>query len=142
MKFIMDTETSLIVFQGKDIRRLWYNEEWFFSIIDIVAALAGSSNPRRYWSDLKIKLKDEGFELYEKIVQLKLPSSDDKFYETDCANTETLLRIVQSIPSPKAEPFKRWLAKVGYERVQEIENPELVLAHSLLLLTIAKMVLL
>ena len=121
----MDSETSLVVFQGKDIRRLWHNEEWFFSIINIVAVLTGSSIPRRYWSDLKIKLKDEGFELYEKIVQLKLPSSDGKFYETDCANTETLLRIVQSVPSPKAEPFKRWLAKVGYERVQEIENPEL-----------------
>ena len=121
----MDPEASLIVFQGKGIRRLWYIEEWFFSIIDIVTVLTGSSIPRRYWSDLKIKLKDEGFELYEKIVQLKLPSSDGKFYETDCANTETLLRIVQSIPSPKAEPFKRWLAKVGYERIQEIENPEL-----------------
>ena len=125
MMIRMDPEMSLVVFQGKDIRRLWYNEEWFFSIIDIVAVLTGSSIPRRYWSDLKIKLKDEGFELYEKIVQLKLPSSDGKFYETDCANTETLLRIVQSIPSPKAEPFKRWLAKVGYERIQEIENPEL-----------------
>jgi len=121
----MDQDTSLIVFQGKGIRRMWYNEEWFFSVIDIVKVLTGSSIPRRYWSDLKIKLKDEGFELYEKIVQLRLPSSDGKFYETDCANTETLLRIVQSIPSPKAEPFKRWLAKVGYERVQEIENPEL-----------------
>ncbi len=121
----IDPEKSLIVFQGKSIRRMWYNEEWFFSIVDIVTVLTGSSIPRRYWSDLKIKLKDEGFELYEKIVQLKLPSSDGKFYETDCANTETLLRIVQSIPSPKAEPFKRWLAKVGYERVQEIENPEL-----------------
>ncbi len=121
----MDPETSLIVFQGKGIRRTWHNEEWFFSIIDIVTVLTGSSIPRRYWSDLKIKLKDEGFELYEKIVQLKLPSSDGKFYETDCANTETLLRIIQSIPSQKAEPFKRWLAKVGYEKVQEIENPEL-----------------
>ncbi len=121
----MDPETSLIVFQGKGIRRMWYNEEWFFSIIDIVTVLTGSSIPRRYWSDLKIKLKDEGFELYEKIVQLKLPSSDGKFYETDCANTESLFRIIQSIPSPKAEPFKRWLAKVGYERVQEIKNPEL-----------------
>ncbi len=121
----MDPETSLIIFQGKEIRRLWQNKEWFFSIIDIVAVLTGSSIPRRYLSDLKIKLKNEGFELYEKIVQLKLPSSDGKFYETDCANTETLLRIVQSIQSPKAEPFKRWMAKVGYERVQEIENPEL-----------------
>src|SRR3989338_4061878 len=121
----MDPETSLIFFQGKNIRRVWYNEEWFFSIVDIVAVLTGSSIPRRYWSDLKIKLKDEGFEMYDKIVQLKLPSPDGKSYETDCANTETLLRIIQSIPSPKAEPFKRWLAKVVYERVREIENPEL-----------------
>ena len=121
----MDPETSLIFFQGKNIRRVWYNEEWFFSIVDIVAVLTGSSIPRRYWSDLKIKLKDEGFEMYDKIVQLKFPSPDGKSYETDCANTETLLRIIQSIPSPKAEPFKRWLAKVVYERVREIENPEL-----------------
>ena len=84
-----------------------------------------SSIPRRYWSDLKIKLKNEGFELYEKIVQLKLLSADGKFYETDCANTETIFRLIQSIPSPKAEPFKLWLAKVGYDRVKEIENPEL-----------------
>src|SRR3989338_9673155 len=109
----MDPETSLIVFQGKGIRRLWHNEEWFFSIIDIVTVLTCSSIPRRYWSDLKIKLKDEGFELYEKIVQLRLVSSDGKRYETDCADTELLLRIIQSIPSPKAEPLKVWLAMVG-----------------------------
>jgi len=103
-----------------------YQNEWFFSVIDVVEILSGSSIPRRYWSDLKKKLTDEGYsELYEKIVQLKLPSSDGKLYATDCADTETMFRIVQSIPSPKAEPFKRWLAKVGYERVQEIENPEL-----------------
>src|SRR3990167_5817115 len=125
----MDPEASLIVFQGKDIRRTWFNDEWFFSITDIVAVLTGSSIPRRYWSDLKIKLKDEGFELYEKIVQLKLTSPDGKFYETDCANTETLLRIIQSVTSPKAEPFKLWLAKVGHERIQEIENPELAQAR-------------
>ncbi len=121
----MDSETSLIIFQGKNIRRTWQNEEWFLSIIDVVMVLTNSSIPRRYWSDLKNKLREEGFELYDKIVQLKLQSTDGKFYETDCANTETLLRIVQSIPSPKAEPFKRWLARVGYERIQEIENPEL-----------------
>ena len=87
--------------------------------------MTDSSIPRRYWSDLKIKLKNEGFELYEKIVQLKLLSADGKFYKTDCANTETIFRLIQSIPSPKAEPFKLWLAKVGYDRVKEIENPEL-----------------
>ncbi len=88
----------------------------------MVEALTNSSIPRRYWSDLKSQLKEQGFELYEKIVQLKLPAEDGKFYETDCANTESMFRIVQSIPSKKAEPFKLWLAQVGYERVQEIEN--------------------
>ncbi len=120
-----DSDKSLAVFEGKKIRRLWHVDEWFFSIIDIVEVLTESSIPRRYWSDLKAKLKEEGFELYEKIVQLKLPSTDGKFYETDCTNTQTLFRIIQSIPSKRAEPFKLWLAKVGYERVQEIENPEL-----------------
>ena len=89
----MDPETSLIVFQGKGMRRAWHDERWYFSIIDITAILTGSSIPRRYWSDLKIKLKEEGFEMYDKIVQLKLPASDGKSYETDCADTETLLRI-------------------------------------------------
>ncbi|MBI4981058.1 Bro-N domain-containing protein [Candidatus Woesearchaeota archaeon] len=121
----MRQETALIVFQGIQIRRTWYNDKWYFSIVDIVGVLTNSSIPKRYWSDLKIKLKDEGFESYDKIVQLKLPSSDGKYYETDCADTETMFRIVQSIPSPKVEPFKRWLAQVGYERIQEIENPEL-----------------
>src|SRR5674476_1113039 len=117
--------TALVVFQGKGIRRIWHNERWYFSVVDVIAKLTDSTVPRRYWSDLKTKLLDEGFESYEKIVQLKLPSSDGKKYETDCADTEFMFRIIQSIPSPKAEPFKRWLAKVGYERVQEIENPEL-----------------
>ena len=94
--------------------------------MDIIEALIGSDRPRKYWNDLKKKLADEGYiELSEKIGQLKLESADGKFYETDCANTETTFRIIQSIPSPKAEPFKRWLARVGYERVQEIEDPEL-----------------
>ncbi|MCB1113418.1 MAG: Bro-N domain-containing protein, partial [Chlamydiia bacterium] len=122
-----DIETAkLAVFKGKEIRKVIFNGEWYFSIIDIVHALTDSSNPRRYWSDLKLKLsQDEGFnQLYEKIVQLKLQAPDGKMRETDTANTETLLRIIQSIPSPKAEPFKRWLAKVGYERIQEIEDPE------------------
>ncbi len=118
-------EHGLSVFQGKDIRRTWHKNEWWFSVVDIVAALTDSSVPRRYWSDLKIKLGEEGAESYEKIVQLKLPSTDGKKYETDCTNTEGAFRIIQSIPSPKAEPFKLWLAKTGYERIREIENPEL-----------------
>lgn len=123
----MDANDQIVIFNDYQIRRLFHNNEWFFSIIDIVGFLTQTANRRRYWSDLKRQLiEDEGFiELYETIVQLKLPSKDGKKYETDCANTEGILRIIQSIPSPKAEPFKRWLAKVGYERVQEIENPEL-----------------
>ncbi|MBS3088564.1 Bro-N domain-containing protein [Candidatus Pacearchaeota archaeon] len=118
-------ETHIAIFNGKSIRRKLVDDKWFFSVVDIIEVLTDSSIPRRYWSDLKIKLKEEGFELYDKIVQLKLKSGDGKEYETDCADTELILRIIQSIPSKKAEPFKRWLAKVGYERVQEIENPEL-----------------
>lgn len=117
----------IAIFGDKKIRRIFHNNEWFFSIIDVISILTDSSNSRRYWSDLKIQLfKNEGFiQLYEKIVQLKLKSADGKYYETDTANTECIFRIIQSIPSPKAEPFKRWLAKVGYERIQEIEDPEL-----------------
>ncbi|MBN2422387.1 Bro-N domain-containing protein [Candidatus Woesearchaeota archaeon] len=125
----MIEHNALVVFQDKNIRRIWHNNEWYFSIIDVVNALEASSLPKRYWSDLKSKLSDEGFEPYDKIVQLKLPAEDGKFRATDCANTRNMFRIIQSIPSPKAEPFKRWLAQVGYERVQEIENPELVQAR-------------
>jgi DNA-damage-inducible protein D len=116
---------SLAVFEGVKIRKLWHKKEWYFSVIDIVGSLTGSSVPRRYWSDLKTKLLEEGSEVYDKIVQLKLPAEDGKFRITDCANTETAFRLVQSVPSPNAEPFKLWLAKVGYERVQEIQDPEL-----------------
>jgi len=121
----MDSKDALVVFEGTKIRRVWYNNHWYFSVIDVVGILTDSSIPKRYWSDLKAKLDEEGFQLYDKIVQLKLLSADGKKYETDCANTESMFRIIQSIPSPKAEPFKLWLAKVGYERVQEIEDPEL-----------------
>ncbi len=123
----LDEISKVVVFKKKGIRRTLHQDEWYFSIIDVVGALSDSPNPRRYWSDLKRQLveKEDFFELYGKIVQLKLEASDGKSYNTDCANTETLFRIIQSIPSPKAEPFKRWLAKVGYERVQEIEDPEL-----------------
>jgi len=119
--------SNLVVFEDQKIRREYdkKNEVWFFSVIDIIQALTGSANPRRYWSDLKTQLSEkEGFQLYEKIVQLKLPSSDGKLYWTDCANVKSMLRIIQSVPSPKAEPVKMWLAKVGYERMQEIADPE------------------
>jgi len=116
---------TLSVFQGKNIRRIWHNTGWYFSVIDVVEALTESTNPRNYWSMLKKRESEQEVELSTNCVQLKLQSSDGKYYETDCANTEGISRIIQSIPSPKAEPFKLWLAKVGYERVQEIENPEL-----------------
>ncbi len=120
------TGTKISIFKGKNIRKTINKDEWWFSIIDIIEALTESDRARKYWNDLKKKLVNEGYsEVSEKIGQLKLEAPDGKMRETDCANTETLFRIIQSIPSPKAEPFKRWLAKVGYERVQEIENPEL-----------------
>lgn len=119
-------ETNIAVFRGKEIRKTIHKNQWWFSVVDVIEALTGSERPRKYWNDLKNKLSEEGYsELSEKIGQLKLQSTDGKYYETDCASTETMFRIIQSIPSPKAEPFKRWLAKVGYERVQEIEDPEL-----------------
>lgn len=124
-------DTHLSIFQGKQIRRIIYNNEWWFSVIDVVAVLVGTDRPRKYWNDLKTKVTEEGYtELSDKIGQLKLEAPDGKLRETDCANTETLFRIIQSIPSPKAEPFKRWLARVGYERVKEIEDPELATKRS------------
>jgi len=116
---------KLVVFEDKKIRRIWHNNEWFFSVIDVVQVLTDSNNSRNYWSMLKKREFDAGIELSTNCVQLKLESSDSKFYLTDCANTKSLFRIIQSIPSRKAEPFKQWLAQVGYERIEEIENPEL-----------------
>jgi hypothetical protein len=118
-------DTHIAIFNGKSIRRKLVNNEWFFSVIDIVGVLSESDDPRNYWKVLKHRLNEEGSEVVTFCNQLKLKSGDGKEYETDCANTEGIFRIIQSIPSKKAEPFKRWLAKVGYERVQEIENPEL-----------------
>jgi len=118
-------ETHVAIFKGKAIRRKLVDNKWFFSVVDVVGVLTDSSRPRKYWSDLKLRLKEEGSELSAKIGQLKLKSGDGKEYETDCADTEGIFRIIQSIPSKKAEPFKRWLAKVGYERIREIEDPEL-----------------
>ncbi len=126
-------QNKIVVFEDKKIRRIFHNGEWYFSIIDIIRVLTESSDSNRYWPELKKKLlEDEGFsQLLDKIEQLKLESSDGKKYLTDTANTETLFRIIQSIPSPKAEPFKRWLAQVGYERIQEIEDPELATKRTL-----------
>jgi len=118
--------TKIAVFRGKQIRKTIYSNEWYFSIVDIIAALTDSDNPRNYWNMMKAREKKQSeVQLSTLCVQLKLTSSDGKSYKTDCVDTEAAFRIIQSIPSPKAEPFKRWLAKVGYERVQEIENPEL-----------------
>jgi hypothetical protein len=121
----MDNKSNIAIFNGRAIRRKFVSGRWFFSVVDVVGALSDSSRPRKYWSDLKSRLIEEGSELSAIIGQLKFLSSDGKEYLTDCADTEGIFRIVQSIPSKKAEPLKKWLAKVGYERVQEIENPEL-----------------
>ncbi len=121
-----DENNKLILFQNKSIRRTWFKEDWYFSIIDIVGALTDSINPRDYWYKTKIRLGDEEkAELSTICLQLKLEAPDGKLRTTDCANTEGIFRIIQSIPSPRAEPFKRWLAKVGKDRIDEIENPEL-----------------
>lgn len=125
---------AIQLFEDKQIRTAWdaEREEWYFSIVDVISVLTGTENPRRYWSDLKRKLKKEGAtELYEKIVQLKMLSSDGKRYKTDVADTEQLLRIIQSIPSPKAEPFKAWLAMVGRERIEETIDPEQAIDRAL-----------
>ena len=119
-----NADKSLVVFRDKKIRRIWHQDQWFFSVIDIVETLTDSSNPRNYWNMLKKREAEQGIELSTFCVQLKLPSADGKSYETDCANTKVLFRIIQSIPSRKAEPFKLWLAEVGYERIEEIENPD------------------
>lgn len=123
----MTKESSIKLFNEHQIRTLWDDEQekWYFSIVDVIQVLSDSKNSRRYWSDLKIKLKNEGSQLYEKIVQLKMKAPDGKMRTTDVADTEELFRLIQSIPSPKAEPFKLWLAKVGRERIDEIEDPEI-----------------
>jgi hypothetical protein len=118
-------ETKIAVFKGKDIRKTIHKGEWWFSVVDVCGVLAGSIDAGAYWRKLKQRLREESSEVVTFCHGLKLEAADGKKYETDCANTEGIFRIIQSIPSPKAEPFKRWLAKVGYERIQEIENPEL-----------------
>lgn len=122
----MKKETSIQLFEAKQIRSAWNEEEqkWYFSVIDVIEVLTETNRPRKYWNDLKMKLQKEGSQLSEKIGQLKMAAADGKMYATDVADTEQLLRLIQSVPSPKAEPFKHWLAKVGYERMQEISDPE------------------
>src|SRR3989344_5078927 len=134
MSDLQNPNHQIALFKGKTIRKTLYQTEWWFSVIDVIEALTDSAKPSVYWSAMKARVKNEdGFQLSTICKQLKLESADGKKYETDCADTEGILRIVQSIPSPKAEPFKRWLARVGYERVQEIENPELATKRTRLL---------
>ncbi len=125
MKKEAKPETTLALFQEQTVRRVWYQDKWYFSVIDVIAILTDSPNPRRYWSDLKHDLEAEGYgEVYADSVQLKMLASDGKQRVTDAADTQTLLRIVQSVRSNKAEPLKRWLAEVGMQRIKEIQNPE------------------
>jgi DNA-damage-inducible protein D len=121
----MQEKTKIAIFKGKKIRKIIYQNEWWFSVIDVVETLTESVDPGAYWRKLKQRLKEDGSEVVTFCHRLKLEAPDGKMRETDCANTEGMFRIIQSIPSPKAEPLKRWLAKVGYERIQEIEDPEL-----------------
>jgi hypothetical protein len=122
----MKEHSEIAIFEEKNIRRQWNEKEekWYFSVVDIVGALTGSVDPRKYWNKLAERLRNEGNESVTKCHQLKMLASDGKKYLTDAADTETLFRLIQSVPSPKAEPIKLWLAKVGYERVQDISDPE------------------
>lgn len=129
----MKQKNAIQIFEDKKVRTLWDadQEKWFISIIDVIEVLTNTDRPRKYWSDLKTKLKKEGSELSEKIGQLKMQSADGKFYKTDVADTEQLFRLIQSIPSPKAEPFKLWLAQVASERLDEMQDPELSIDRAL-----------
>ena len=129
----MVKQNAIKVFEEKKVRTLWDSEteEWYFSVVDVVAVLTDSENPRRYWSDLKRKLNKEGSQLYEEIVQLKMLSSDGKYYKTDVATTQQLFRLIQSIPSPKAEPFKQWMAQVAKERLAQMQDPELSIEQAM-----------
>ncbi len=125
---MVEENNKLIVFEDKKIRRIWHNEEWYFSVVDVTAILTNQPDPlkaRKYWNKLSQRLNEEGSEVVTNCHQLKLPAPDGKLRETDCANIKSLFRIIQSIPSPKAEPFKQWLAQLGKDRIDEIENPEL-----------------
>lgn len=130
----MTQQNAIKIFEEKKVRTVWDSEteEWYFSIVDVIAVLTDSDNPRRYWSDLKRKLLKEGSQLYAKIVQLKIPSSDGKYYKTDVATTEQLFRLIQSVPSPKAEPFKLWMAQIAKERLDEMQDPELTIDRAMM----------
>ena len=121
----MEDQNKIIVFQEKEIRRVWHKEEWWFSVVDVIEVLTESSKGNRYWADMKKRSSSESNQPFAFCEQLKMVAADGRNRLTDIANTEGMFRIIQSIPSPRAEPFKLWLAKVGYERIQEIENPEL-----------------
>jgi hypothetical protein len=129
----MTKETALQLFEQKQVRSLWNEEEekWYFSIVDVIGILSESSNPNNYWKVLKNRLKKEGSQLVTNCNQLKMVSSDGKYYKTDVADTEQLFRLIQSVPSPKAEPFKLWLAQVGSERLDEIQDPEIGIDRAL-----------
>lgn len=129
----MTKETAIQIFEQKQVRTHWdeENEIWYISIIDVIEVLTGTDRPRKYWSDLKTKLKKEGSELSEKIGQLKMQSSDGKFYKTDVADTEQIFWLIQSIPSPKAEPFKLWLAQLASESLDEMQDPEITIDRAL-----------
>ena len=129
----METQNEIKVFEEKKVRSLWNaeQEEWYFSVVDVIAVLTESPNPRKYWSVLKTRLKAEGSQLATNCSQLKMQSTDGKFYKTDVADTEQLFRLIQSIPSPKAEPFKLWLARVAAERLDEMQDPELSIDRAL-----------
>ena len=129
----MEKQDTIKIFEDKKVRTLWdaEQEKWYLSIIDIIEILTGTDRPRKYWSDLKTKLRNEGSELSEKIGQLKMAAEDGKMRMTDVADTEQLFRLIQSIPSPKAEPFKLWLAKVAAERLDEMQDPELTIDRAL-----------
>lgn len=129
----MTQHPSLQLFENKKVRTLWddSHEKWYFSIVDVIQILTESTIPKRYWSDLKKKLSKEGSELYDNLVQLKMPAEDGKYYKTDVADSEQLFRLIQSIPSPKAEPFKMWLAQIASERLDELQDPELTIDRAL-----------
>ncbi len=129
----MKQENAIQLFENKKVRTIWDSEQekWFLSIIDVIEVLTGTDRSRKYWSDLKSKLKKEGSQLSENIGQLKMQSSDGKFYKTDVADTEQLFRLIQSIPSPKAEPFKLWLAQIAAERLDEMQDPEITIDRAL-----------
>lgn len=129
----MAEQNEIQLFDGKQVRYVWdeEHEKYFFSVVDVIQVLTDSTTPRRYWSDLKRKLAAEGSEMYEKIVQLKLPSSDGKSYLTDVADTEQVFRLIQSVPSKKAEPFKLWLAALGRERMNQLQDPELSIEQAI-----------